>query len=64
MQPALNGGSQKPIKISERTGFGCGGKVGYNIYNLHSDQVSPGSCFLELCPKWNTPIHSFQAAGP
>lgn len=51
MQPALNGGSQKPIKISGGTGFWRGGKVGYNIYNSYSDQVGPGSCFLELCPK-------------
>lgn len=51
MQPALNGGSQKPIKISGGMGYWCGVKVGYNIYNSFSDQVSPESCYLELCPK-------------
>lgn len=51
MQPALNGGSQKPIKVSGGMGYWCEGKVGYNIYNSFSDQVSPGSYFLELGPK-------------
>lgn len=33
MQPALNGGSQKPIKISGGMGYWFGRKVGYNTYN-------------------------------
>lgn len=33
MQPALNGGSQKPIKISGGMEYWFGRKVGYNTYN-------------------------------
>lgn len=57
MQPALNGGSQKPIKISGGMGYWFGRKVGYNTYNSQSDQLQPRSLLVSISSvlqKWFT----------
>lgn len=64
MQPALNGGSQKPIKISGGMGYWFGRKVGYNTYNSQSDQLQPGSLLVSVCaPEMVHSHHSHEALG-
>lgn len=64
MQPALNGGSQKPIKISGGMEYWFGRKVGYNTYNSQSDQLQPRSLLVSICaPEMVHNHHLHEAPG-
>lgn len=64
MQPALNGGSQKPIKISGGMGYWFERKVGYNAYNSQSDQLQLRSLLVSVCAPEVVHDHlSYEALG-
>lgn len=64
MQPALNGGSQKPIKISGGMGYWFGREVGYNTYNSYSDQLQPTNLLISIrAPEMVHNHHSRETLG-
>lgn len=64
MQPALNGGSQKPIKISGGMGYWFGREVGCNTYNSYSDQLQPTNLLVSIrAPEMVHNHHSRETLG-